>query len=370
MVTMMKKICLFVGLLSILLACPVYANVDSSAVSVGAVSGSFSATSGQKADIEFELFEPGVVTIEILEPDENVIRRIVGDDVYEPGKHILAWDGRDSAGNLVPNEVYTVRVVLKDKEGKLIAVAEPSAGTGGELLEVMNTELADNHIGFQISEPARVLVRIGIKDGPMLRNLLRWKPRTAGKNRVSWDGFDSSGVVDLRQDSKTTVMVAAHRLPDKSIIAYGNEEISYVNWFEDMKLEPKTVTPEEQALSRGDKRIAREYYRSVFQDREPQIELKIIQAGKALTEPYQLSESAVLRINADEASQWLLDESLYEVGFYVDGVFVSEEEQGYLPMSWRLNAKEYEAGDHVLTVNISGFDGRVGVASTVFSISE
>jgi len=155
-----------------------------------------------------------------------------------------------------------------------------------------------------------------------------------------------------------------------SIITYGNESVTYIDWFEQMKLVPKSVAPEQQELARGDKRIAREYYRSLYQDREPKITLEMLQKEKPLPRPFSLNDAVVLRINADQSSEWLLDESLYEVGFFIDGVFISEEEQGYLPMSWRLNSKEYGAGDHVLTVNISGFDGRVGVASTVFTVSE
>jgi len=314
------------------------------------------------------LSKSGTVEVEILEPDGNVIRTLSSEKVLDMGKHALTWDGRDLTGNLVPDEVYTVRINLKDKDGKATDLIEPSIGTGGELLEVSNIELAETHVGFRLPESARVLVRIGVKDGPMLRNLMRWKPRTAGKNRLAWDGFDASGVIDLRRDPNTTVLVVAYKLPEHSIVTYGNESLSYISWFESLNLTPKTIAPEAQELTRGENRIAREYYRSLYHDREPQIALELLQSGKPLETPYKIDQPVVLRINADEASEWLLDESLYEVGFYVDGVFVSEEEQGYLPMSWRLNSSEYSSGEHALTVNISGFDGRVGVASTLFTI--
>jgi len=323
MVNVMRKLIIWVGLLFVCVSLPAFSNDSDESLSIESVTNSFSAKVGQTADINFKLSKSGTVEVEILEPDGNVIRSLSSEKVLDLGKHALTWDGRDLAGNLVPDEVYTVRINLKDKDGKATDLIEPSIGTGGELLEVSNIELAETHVGFRLPESARVLVRIGVKDGPMLRNLMRWKPRTAGKNRLAWDGFDASGVIDLRRDPNTTVLVVAYKLPEHSIVTYGNESLSYISWFESLNLTPKTIAPEAQELTRGENRIAREYYRSLYHD---------------------------------------------EVGFYVDGVFVSEEEQGYLPMSWRLNSSEYSSGEHALTVNISGFDGRVGVASTLFTI--
>jgi hypothetical protein len=33
--------------------------------------------------------------------------------------------------------------------------------------------------------------------------------------------------------------------------------------------------------------------------------------------------------------RWLMQEQLYEVAYFVDGDFVSEEENGYVPIAWQ-----------------------------------
>jgi hypothetical protein len=63
-----------------------------------------------------------------------------------------------------------------------------------------------------------------------------------------------------------------------------------------------------------------------------------------------------------------MQESLYEVAFFVDGEFVSEEENGYMPLTWLWNPGDISKGRHMLTVNVSGHDGRVGVKSILFDI--
>jgi len=348
---------------------PVAMANDHSGIQIRSASTSFSPVLGQKATIEVETGAHGLISLDVLEPDGNVIRSIVAESAVEPGKHELSWDGNDLTGQVVPDEAYSIRVSLLDEQGKKISQHVPSQESGGELLNNLVPELSHTHITFNLPESARVLVRIGLKDGPMLNNVLRWKPRVAGRNRVAWDGFDLSGVVDLRKDARATALVIAHQLPKFSIITHGNYELNYTEWFEEIGLLPKSIALVDQKLARGVTRIAREYYRSRFEDREAKIALSFVKDGKTLTAPYTLVDRTALRVNADIESQWLLDESLYEIGFFIDGVFMSEEEQGYLPMSWRLNTEQLSDGEHILTVNVSGFDGRVGVASTRFTVN-
>lgn len=336
-------------------------------IKIISVTESFSPTVQQTATVEVSVSEMGQVKLEILEPDGHLVN-VVTQDVPEAGVHKLNWDGKDLKGQIVPNEAYSVRVSLLGNNGSVVGVDDPVTRSGGELLDELQATLNDTHIGFTLPQSARVLIRLGLKDGPMLSNLVRWEPRVAGKNRAAWNGFDASGVFDLRQDPRTTVLVVAYQLPDHSIITYGNSVLDYETWFENNEYTPRSVDPKEQSLARGEARIAREYYRSVYADSEPRITLKLVVAGEVLNPPFTISENAILKVDADDTSQWLLDESLYEVGFFVNGVFVSEEEQGYLPMSWRFLHDQIEPGEHLLTVNISGFDGRVGTASTKFFV--
>ena len=59
-----------------------------------------------------------------------------------------------------------------------------------------------------------------------------------------------------------------------------------------------------------------------------------------------------------------MQEQLYEVAFFVNGDFVSEEENGYVPIGWIWSTAALTPGRHLLTVNLTGFTGRVGTKTT------
>ena len=71
-----------------------------------------------------------------------------------------------------------------------------------------------------------------------------------------------------------------------------------------------------------------------------------------------------------DEDRWAMQQSLYEVAFFVDNQFLSEEEQGYVPLTWRWNPAGLKPGIHLVTVNVSGFNGQVGVKSLQIAIPE
>ena len=117
-------------------------------------------------------------------------------------------------------------------------------------------------------------------------------------------------------------------------------------------------------------RIAPEFYRSRLDDAPATLALALLDGDAPIERPHLIVEPAILRVDVDERGRRALTESLFEVGFFVNGEFVSEEEQGYLPISWRLDPARYGPGEHVLTVNVTAFDGRVATASTRFRVAE
>lgn len=70
----------------------------------------------------------------------------------------------------------------------------------------------------------------------------------------------------------------------------------------------------------------------------------------------------------NDEDRWAMQQSLYEVAFFVDNVFISEQEQGYVPLNWRWNPVDLKPGIHTVTVNVSGFNGQVGVKSLQIEI--
>ena len=59
----------------------------------------------------------------------------------------------------------------------------------------------------------------------------------------------------------------------------------------------------------------------------------------------------------------MLHEERFEAVIYVDGSFVFEEEQGYLPFTWMLQPEMVTPGEHVITFMIRGYEGHFGTTS-------
>ena len=306
--------------------------------------------------------QPGKLSLEVLTGDGDVVRSLVLPET-KPGDHELAWDGKDDRGRPVPDEAYCARVILEGVQGR--AVDDPCARTGGEVLTGIQPALgAGGDIAYTLQHPARVLIRVGVKNGAMLRSLSVWRPRPAGRNLQRWSGFDDSGLIDLRND-RLAMLVTAFRLPDFTVITTGQDGLEYRSWRTAQGWSEKPDAPTgdsaAQPLERGGQRIARQHYSARYKDREPRITVSLAgRDGKPLADGAGLPGDVRVLVDLHADDRWLMQEQLYEVAFFVDGDFVSEEENGYVPIGWIWNTASLTPGRHLLTVNLTGFTGRVG----------
>jgi hypothetical protein len=306
--------------------------------------------------------QAGSLAVEILTGDGDVVRRLVSPKAVA-GDHDLSWDGKDEAGKPVPDEAYCARAVLE--AGGSRVVDDPCARTGGEVISGIQPNLAANgDIAYTLERPARVLIRVGVKNGAMLRSLSVWRPRPAGRNLQRWNGFDDSGLVDLRSD-RMALLVTAFRLPDFTVITTGQDGLEYRSWraAKGWPEKPDAPTGETaaQPLERGGQRIARQHYTARYKDREPRITVTLVdKAGKAVADGDTVPAEVRVSVDLHPEDRWLMQEQLYEVAFFVNGDFVSEEENGYVPIGWLWNTSALGPGRHLLTINLTGFTGRVG----------
>jgi hypothetical protein len=52
-----------------------------------------------------------------------------------------------------------------------------------------------------------------------------------------------------------------------------------------------------------------------------------------------------------------------EIVFFIDGLFVFENEVGFLPMSWTWDPRGANPGRHYITANIRGYGGHFGMGT-------
>ena len=324
---------------------------------------------GERVTYTVSTTQPGTLVLELLTGDGDVVRRLVKADAGA-GEHELAWDGKDERGQAVPDEAYCARALLQAAGSR--ALDDPCTRTGGEVLSGIQPQIAPTgDIAYTLDQPARVLIRVGVKNGAMLRSLSVWRPRPAGRNLQRWNGFDDSGLIDLRNE-RLALLVTAFRLPDFTVLTTGQDTLEYRGWRmsqgwperADMPVGDATASP----LERNGQRIARQHYMARYKDREPRITVNLFgRDGQPLAVGTALPDEVRISVDLHAEDRWLMQEQLYEVAFFVNGDFVSEEENGYVPIGWIWNTAALKAGRNMLTVNLTGFTGRVGTKTIILT---
>ncbi len=321
-------------------------------------------------EIPFELGREANISIDIFSPDGDLVRNIKSDKPLKQGSNKLMWDGKDSKGVIVADEAYLPVIYSTDiKSGKKNIV--DLRKTGGEVLEDLKISItADKNISFKLPYPSRVLSRAGVKGGAMLRTLSNWEPKNKGKVIIRWDGFDQDRLRDIRKEKKLSILVRAYRLPDFSIITSGNGELGYREYRKQIqKPDWKPINKKDFVLERNNQRIDRHYYMPKSMNLSPTVLVEFLDKyPKDNLERVKIKCLCPIMVNLTDEDKPELQKSLYEIAFFIDDQFVSEQEQGYVPFTWRWNPSKLEAGEHMLTVNVSGLRGEVGVKSILLVV--
>jgi hypothetical protein len=361
------------GSITLLFFCLIVTSVNAGIAFEKYTQVEFSPILGQQFKMPIRIDKEAKIEIEILSSDGDLVKKIKSDKYLKAGKHVLVWDGKDSEGKTVPDEAYIPVLNAIGKSGSTERY-DPRNISGGELVENLNVTLtATKDISYVLPVASRVLIRAGIQGGPMLRSLANWEPHGPGKNVQRWDGYDNNKLFDLRKEKNLSVLVTAFKLPKYTILTIGNKKLKYPEYHKMKRWTNRVVPPEKQFLNKGDVRISRHYYSSRISISDPEVEMKI--KGEISTSSLGLpilksGENVSLQVDIPTKDRWLMNETLYEVSFYIDNEFVAEEEQGYVPISWVWKPTNLKPGKHIVTTNVTGFSGKVGVASIAFEISE
>lgn len=332
----------------------------------------FNPSRGQTFEIPVRTQVAGTVEIHLYSPDGDRLRTLSTKAPVEAGLHRIGWDGRDTRGMTVPDEAYVPVVRFMPAEGgEAVEEYDPREFSGGEEIRIKPQVESSGQIHFQLERPARILARAGIRSGPMMASMANWQVRGPGRNIVPWNGHDRDGLVNLLENDRLALLVTGYELPRHSILTSGNRELSYGAWRDAHGWSSEMPDFSEVVLERDDRRVSRHFYLPRSTDIDPRITLDLRDELPVNEEGIPIVSGPVtLRVDMHEEDRWAMQQSLYEVSFFIDQTFVSEEEQGYVPLSWRWNPAGLAPGVHVVTVNVSGFNGQVGVKSLRVVIPE
>lgn len=313
------------------------------------------------------------VKIEIRSGDDDLVRTLILADIKPDTKsYEIEWDGKDSSKKVLPNEAWHPVLLVTDKSGATKRVDSRDT-SGGEEVYDFEKNIGRGSIEYSLPVASRVLVRAGIKNGPMLRAVVDWEPRTKGFHAERWSGRDSDDLIAVEQTPKVAYLIIGYKLPDNTIITYGNSKETYRAYRESQKLPLREVGRVDRLLDRDGKVIRPEFYSPVLKQKSPRIDVSMLEDGsrKTIASIKGLDE-LITEVKVHPLDEVYLDQERYEISFFVDNEFIAEEEQGFVPYTWRWSPGRMgiKPGKHVMTVNVSGYNGQVGVRNIAFEIVE
>lgn len=299
--------------------------------------------------------------LSIYSPDGEKLRTLIKDKLNE-GENYFEWDGKDEAGLNVPNEAYipVLTTWLDDSTPSDKFVDDPRTYSGGEILPELAREWkwsGKHDIAFTLDAPSRVLSRAVIKGGPLVKTIANWDAKPAGKVVLRWDGYDTDKVEQINVRNDFSVLVMGYCLPAHSLLVYGSKSaMDYHEYREKKKLAMPKVDWKSIMLTRGKHRLEKDYF--LPRSKLPEMTLSFPDdVEKNEAGEYVINKPARLKVSIPQDQRWIIESSLYEVSYYYDYKFVQEEEQGYLPLYWPIDPADFSPGRHVVTVQISAFNG-------------
>lgn len=311
--------------------------------------------------IAYQLSKDAFVTVKLYNDRDIRIRTLIKNVSASAGSHSAVWDGKNDKGELLPSGFY-IYTIEAECEGGEKTRYDPADETGGILLTVRKSflDMEKGEISYIMPKAGMVRIRAGIKDGPHLRTITDWHPREGGRIIENWDGKDKSGLIDLFRVPEREVYVFAYSLPDNCVILKsgltdkGNAFVS-------------ETLPEYRPKKKIDPNLK---YKHALHEKslchEPEFEVafpKTLSQTADGTPVLSGNEPVPVKVTISERDRHHLESARFEVMFFVDTVFIFEDEEGFTPFTYMWNTKGLSPGEHVLTVNIMSYDDHCGVES-------
>lgn len=321
-------------------------------------------TRGLRATVHFRLSELARVQAQIFDGRDLRVRVIESKGELRAGDHTLVWDGRDARGRPVPPEAY-VYTLHADGRGEQ-ARWDVTDSTVGENFAPATTQgdAAAGTVAYTLERPARVRIRIGLQnDGPLLRTLIDWVPRSAGAKTERWDGRDTSGVMELATHPRLAIQVEAFALSQNTILV--GPEASQVELISDL---PEPLVRRAAQSSRP--RMLDYARQAIEARRDFPIELALPKELKRDAAGLPIVAGPVpvtLRVGELDLSRVLNERA--EAVFYVDGQLVFENQVSFLPMTWTWDPSGAAEGVHYVTANLRGYEGHFGIRTLKVVVS-
>ncbi|MBR9805434.1 hypothetical protein GYB62_02875 [bacterium] len=296
------------------------------------------------AEVRFSVDETAEVTFEIFDASNQRVYHVA--KPFPAGDHAFVWNGVSSAGRKLLPDAYFF--TLKASSGDQHIEYDVTEHTGGRVVQVSNLRW-DNESGkihFSIGKPSRVLIRAGIQKGPLVATISNWAVFKKGHHAVEWDGLDAQDVINLSAHPKLRLVADAFTVPKNSLYI---EPLGLSREYSNL---PGTVTRRPTKASNS---VERHFMAGANLAHRQDFPVSL------LVSPINHSDERIeIKVDVDKKYRDLIASGRFEVAVFVDGVFFYENEIAYLPMSFYIDKQKLSPGEHLLSVNVIGFDGNMG----------
>lgn len=317
----------------------------------------------EEVAISFDISQEAIVTLNVYDPDNGLIKTVEDRQGEKPGTHTLLWDGKDMDGEIVADEAYYFTLQATTKKGEK-EIYDPTVFSGGIEHDITKVDIdRENHtINYRLPQMARVLIRIGIHSGPLLNTLVDWKPRITGAITEYFNGKDQDNLINLWDQPRFKMIVTYFTLPENSVITYGNKNINYID-YKKTREGNRPIKPQKARII-DPKKVSYHFNLLRINDYSPEVLMTFPQTSNTDPEGVPiLKDKTIVRVELAEKDKKYFTEQQYEITFFLDTKFYAEEEVGYSPFNWTWDLTDVEPGDHTLTVNLSSFKDQIGVLS-------
>ncbi|MFZ5640558.1 MAG: FlgD immunoglobulin-like domain containing protein [Bacillota bacterium] len=156
---------------------------------------------GYNSTIRYTVSEPATVTVQIFDPQGQVVRQYPAEVKASGGYYSLTWDTKNDLGSLIVTGDYVLKITAVDKFNKTTvtqlafkAGAVPvisNAAANPAAFSVTNGE--QTTISFNVSERSYVTVKILDSANKLIKTVINNKETPAGPGTVTWDGTSNTG---------------------------------------------------------------------------------------------------------------------------------------------------------------------------------
>ena len=317
----------------------------------------FAKAGGEGAVINFKLTDDAShATVYIFDLDDNLVRQIQVKDVRKGKMQFVVWDGIDGEGRRVSSGVYVYTIFADHVDGRL-ARYDVTDETGGVELKTWELDFNEEtgEISYVLPKAALVRIRIGMKEGALLRTLHDWVPQEAGRQVVPWDFKDQDRLFTLNDHPNVQKNLLAFSLPDNSVIVRNevSPEAAAPLIAGTGIRRPKVLgamTPVKEFHGLHSRKICH----------EPRFEMDILSERRTQEGLPVIEGPTPIRVTIDPRDKAHLLNSRFEVILFCDLNFVYEEEEGTTPFTFEWHPKGLTTGEHILTASLMSFDDHIG----------